>query len=170
MVMFSHESKETLWYAAHTHPRCEKKLAAYCEREGISATLLCFKSIKRYSRKVVEFKKPLFPGYLFFRGESTHAHKIYQSQYTANVLAIFDQNGFEQQLNDILRALNNGCLIAGVIDRCFGKEVLILNGPLAGMIGTVAQIAYQTTVVLRLDFIGQGAAIIVDSSNIHIVG
>ena len=58
---------ELAWYVAHTRPRCEKKLAEYCEREGISVTLPLYKSVKKYPGKVVTFEKPLFPNYLFLR-------------------------------------------------------------------------------------------------------
>ena len=56
---------DPIWFVAHTRPRCEKKLVQYCEREGLSTTLPCYRSVKKYRGKKVVFYKPLFPGYVF---------------------------------------------------------------------------------------------------------
>jgi hypothetical protein len=93
------------WFVAHTRPRCEKKLAEYCEREGFSVTLPLYKSVKKYRGKTVTFQKPLFPGYVFLRLGPDQPRKVYQSDYVANLLTVVDQKLFEQQLGDILEAL-----------------------------------------------------------------
>lgn len=53
---------EVRWFVAHTRPRREKKLAEYCEREGIAVTLPCYDAAHKYRGKTVVFQKPLFPG------------------------------------------------------------------------------------------------------------
>ena len=165
----SQTTTETFWYVAHTRPRCEKKLALYCKRENIDVTLPCVQSVKQYGRKVVTFEKPLFPGYVFFRSAHDHVRKVYQSKHVANVLTVFDQSTFERQIGDILRALESGYSVVGIIGLRAGAEVRIVAGPLAGMSGTVMKLLNHITVVLRLDFIGQCAAVVVDSANLEIV-
>jgi transcription antitermination factor NusG len=64
---------DQLWFVAHTKPRREKKLAAYCERHGLAATLPCYESAHKYRGKTVIFRKPLFPGYVFLKLEPTQA-------------------------------------------------------------------------------------------------
>ena len=93
------------WYVAHTRPRCEKKLAEYCEREGLAVTLPLYRSVKKYRGKVVEFEKPLFPNYVFLRLTSEQRKKAYQSDWVANLLDVPDQESFEEQMRDILTAL-----------------------------------------------------------------
>ena len=48
-------NNETLWYVAHTRPRCEKKIVEYCRREGLPTTLPLYKSVKKYRGKVLTF-------------------------------------------------------------------------------------------------------------------
>src|SRR5262245_62076998 len=120
------------WYVAHTRPRCEKKLLHYCNREAINATLPCVRSKKHYDRKTVEFEKPLFPGYVFFRDTPEGARSVLRSDYTANLLEIFDQAEFEQQLRDILIALESGFVVLGAMHLHPGREVRITAGPLQG--------------------------------------
>ena len=88
---------ELLWFVAHTRPRCEKKLADYCQREGFPTTLPLYRSVKKYRGKTVTFHKPLFPGYLFLRLLVSQRQKAYQSDYVANLLDVPDQAEFEPQ-------------------------------------------------------------------------
>src|SRR5262245_52641376 len=99
------QATDLAWFVAHTRPRCEKKLADYCGREGFEVTLPLYKSVKKYRGKTVTFEKPLFPGYVFLRLAPQQPRKIYQSDYVANLLTVVDQELFEQQLGDILQAL-----------------------------------------------------------------
>src|SRR5204863_4059036 len=44
-------TNELAWYVAHTRPRCEKKLAEYCQREGFAVTLPCYRTVHKYRGK-----------------------------------------------------------------------------------------------------------------------
>src|SRR3954470_11957133 len=100
-------STELAWYVAHTRPRREKKLAEYCEQKGFSVNLPLYRSVKKYRGKTVEFTKPLFPGYVFLRLLPQQRAPVYQSDYVANLLDVVDQKLFEEQLGEILRALES---------------------------------------------------------------
>src|SRR5215831_11486358 len=99
---------ELSWCVAHTRPRREKKLVEYCERQQLAATLPCYNSAHKYRGKTVVFRKPLFPGYLFLRIAPYDSAVVRQNDYVANLLEVFDQRTFEQQLQDILLALDSG--------------------------------------------------------------
>lgn len=157
-----------LWHVAYTRPRREKKLADFCRREGLFVELPCVKSLKKYERKSVEFEKPLFPGYVFFRSSLHQIHRVYQNEHTANVLKVFDQTQFERQLGEILSALNTGCIMWAADAISIGKAVRIRGGPLSGLSGRIVTMhAGSATLCLRLDFIGQGALVSVDASNVE---
>jgi transcription antitermination factor NusG len=152
-----------LWFVAHTRPRCEKKLAQYCDREKLDYTLPCYHSVHKYRGKTVTFLKPLFPGYLFLRMLAEQPQKVYQSDYVANMLPVIDQELFEQQLNDILRALDTDLevrLAPLIKDGC---RVRVKSGPLRGMEAMVESRIGVVQVLLRLDFIGQAAAVKMDA-------
>ena len=92
-----------------------------------------------------------------------------QSNFVANMLHVVDQQLFEQQLNDILFALNQGITIRlePIIE--VGARVMIKSGPLQGQEGWVDERFGMTTVLLRLDFIGQSAAIEVSSDVLELI-
>ena len=144
---------------AHTKPRREKKLVEYCQRHGIPATLPCYNSAHKYRGKTVVFQKPLFPGYVFLRLVSAQKDSVRQSDHVANLLDVFDQETFYQQLKDILLALDTDLDVRLAPAIGEGMRVRIRSGPLQGMEGWVEQRYGMTTVLLRLDFINQAAAV-----------
>ncbi len=158
-----------LWFVAHTRPRCEKKLAAFCEREGLAVTLPCYRSVKKYRGKTVVFHKPLFPGYVFLQLQAEHRQRVRQSDYVANFLDVPDQQEFAQQLDDILTALDTELEVRLAPTIGPGSRVVIKSGPLQGIEGWVERRSGMTEVLLRLDFIGQAAAVKVDATDLELV-
>jgi transcriptional antiterminator RfaH len=157
------------WFVAHTRPRCEKKLADYCHREGLASTLPCYKSVRKYRGKSVSFYKPLFPGYVFLQLAAAQRQKAYQSDYVANLLEVVDQITFAQQLADILVALEQDLEVRLAPEIGQGSKVRITCGPLRGMEGWVENRYGTTTVLLRLDFIGQAAAVRLEADQVQLV-
>jgi transcription antitermination factor NusG len=88
---------------------------------------------------------------------------VRQNDHVANLLEVFDQETFERQLQEILLALDSklGVQLAPSIGE--GTRVRIRSGPLEGVEGWVEQRYGMTTVLLRLDFISQAAAVKVDA-------
>jgi len=154
---------ELRWFVAHTKPRREKKLVEYCQRHAISATLPCYDSAHKYRGKTVVFRKPLFPGYIFLKLDPSRKETVRQNDHLANLLEVFDQETFQHQLQDILLALeaNLGVRLAPAIGE--GMRVRIKAGPLQGVEGWVEQRYGMSTVLLRLDFISQAAAVKMDA-------
>jgi len=74
-------------------------------------------------------------------------------------LMVHDQDLFIRQLGDILAALSTELegYLAPQIGA--GSRVTVKSGPLRGMEGWVEERYGMTTVPLRLDFIGQAAAV-----------
>ncbi|MBI4328172.1 MAG: antitermination protein NusG [Chloroflexi bacterium] len=158
------------WYVAHTRPRCEKKLAQYCAREGFLVTLPCYRSVKKYRGKTLVFHKPLFPNYVFLQLLRHQTRKVYQSDYVANLLDVVDQELFVRQLGDIQRALETEFEVRLAPHITQGSKVKIKSGPLRGLEGLVEQRSGKVLVILRLDFISQAAAVKVDATDLELIG
>lgn len=150
---------ETRWFVAHTKPRREKKLVEYCQRHDFTATLPCYNSAHKYRGKTVVFRKPLFPGYVFLQLAPGQKDSVRQSDHIANLLDVFDQETLYQQLKDILLALDTDLEVRLAPGIGEGMRVRIKSGPLQGIEGWVEQRYGMSTVLLRLDFINQAAAV-----------
>ena len=140
----------------------------FCARHNFAATLPCYSSAHKYRGKTVVFQKPLFPGYVFLRLDPAQRLTVRQNDHVANLLEVFDQATFEQQLQDILKALESslGVRLAPAIGE--GMRVRIREGPLQGIEGWVEQRYGMTTVLLRLDFISQAAAVKIEATELEI--
>jgi transcription antitermination factor NusG len=160
---------QQLWYVAHTRPRCEKKLLQYCGRENVEASLPCYKSAHKYRRKTVVFKKPLFPGYVFLQIPADRCGVVVQSDYLANLLEVADQALFVRQLGEVLRALETDLEIRLAPTISEGLRIKIKSGPLRGIEGLVEKRHGMTTVLLRIDFINQAAAVKLDAFDLELI-
>jgi transcription antitermination factor NusG len=154
---------ELPWFVAHTKPRREKKLEEYCKRQRIAATLLTYRSAHKYRGKTVVFQKPLFPGYVFLRLEPGQKDSVRQNDHVANLLEVFDQKTFYRQLEEIMLALETDLEVRLAPGIGEGMRVRIKSGPLRGVEGRVEHRQGQTVVLLRLDFIGQAAAVKIEA-------
>ena len=130
-----------------------------------------YRSVKKYRGKKVVFEKPLFPGYVFLRLVPEDRRKVYYSDYIANLLDVVEQDVFEEQLNDILLAVESESeievLLAPTIQP--GCRVRIKSGPLRGVECDVHNRQGQCQVLLRLDFIGQAAAVKVEATQLELI-
>ncbi len=158
---------DLLWFVAHTRPRCEKKLAEFCGQNGLSATLPCYSLAHKYRGKTVVFRKPLFPGYVFLRIQNEDRRKVCQSDFVANLLEVFDQETLARQLEDILQALETDLEIRLAPTIGAGMRVKIKFGPLRGLEGWVEARYGMNVVLLRLDFIGQAAAVKMEATDLE---
>jgi len=157
------------WFVAHTRPRCEKKVVQFCYRESFSSTLPCYNSVHRYRGKTVSFKKPLFPGYVFLQLTPEARQKVAQNQYVANLLAVTDQAAFERQLADVLFALETKLDVRLAPEIGSGRLIRVKSGPLRGFEGRVESRYGLSTVLLRIDFIGQAAAVKLEADELELI-
>jgi transcription antitermination factor NusG len=154
---------------AHTRPRREKKLVEYCQRHGFAATLPCYDSAHKYRGKTVVFRKPLFPGYVFLQLQKGDASGIRQNDNVANLLEVFDQKTFARQLLEILAALESKLEVRLAPSIGEGTRVKIRSGPLQGVEGWVERRQGMSTVLLRLDFINQAAAVKIAADQLELI-
>lgn len=160
---------EEPWCVIHTLARCEKQVIVWASREGIPAELPLYQTVHRYRGKTVRFEKPLFPGYVFLRQAQAGHGKIQQNRHVARVLIPPDAEEFDRQLGDILIAVRAGLEIRPVPDVVAGVRVNIINGPLRGLEGVVERRDESMEVVLRLDFIGQAAAVRMLATDVEVI-
>ena len=160
---------DLLWVVAHTRPRREKKLVEYCERHGFAVTLPCYPSAHKYRGKTVVFRKPLFPGYVFLQLQMEHFGSVCQNDHVANLLEVYDQETFAQQLRGILAALDSKLDVRLAPTIGPGTRVRIRIGALQGVEGWVEARQGMSTVLLRLDFINQAAAVKIAADELELV-
>src|SRR5438445_9483284 len=160
---------DLIWFVAHTRPRREKKLKQYCDGEKILATLPCYRTIHKYRGNTVTFEKPLFPGYVFLHLPPERRRMILQNDCVANLLDVCDQNLFGDQVGEIIQALETDLEVFLAPEIGPGSRVRVRYGPLRGMEGWVESRYGSTTILLRLEFIGQAAGIKLQADQLELI-
>lgn len=94
---------------------------------------------------------------------------MYQSDHVANLLDVPNQVEFEQQLSAVLLALSTKLEIQLAPEIGKGKRVKIVAGPLRGVEGWVEERYGMSTVLLRVDFLSQAAAVKVEADCLELL-
>ena len=92
-----------------------------------------------------------------------------QNDHVARLLPVLDQDLFARQLGDILLALDSGLEVYLAPQIHTGSRVRIKSGPLRGMEALVEERYGMNTVLLRLDFISQAAAIRLETTDLELL-
>jgi len=87
----------------------------------------------------------------------------------ANLLEVFDQELFVRQLGEIQLALESDLEIRLAPSIGKGMRVKIKQGPLRGVDGWVEERYGMNTVLLRLDFIAQAAAVKIEATDLELI-
>jgi len=152
-------SGDPFWYVLYVKPRCEKKMAGYCEVHGVEYDLPLREETKIYQRRKVTVYKPVFPGYVFLRFPQEHKLTVLKSNMVVRILPIDNQEQFCKELQQIRQALAIDPTLDASAAFQSGRRVLIKSGPFQGVEGIVQVIKGKTKVVLNVDIIGRAIAV-----------
>ncbi|MDA0989295.1 MAG: hypothetical protein O3A51_00910 [Verrucomicrobia bacterium] len=153
----------------YLRPRCEKKLAEFCQIHHLPFYLPLREETKIYQRRKVTVEKPLFPSYFFCAFDADGRAKLLK---TNNVLRILEPRSRRQLLHElaqIRRALRVDPTLSTCAALQAGRVVRILGGPFRGVEGIVRAIRGQTKVCLNVEMIGRAVAVEVDRQYLEVV-
>jgi transcriptional antiterminator RfaH len=155
------------WYAIHTHPCREAVAAMNIERMGLEVFLPKIKQQKSVWGVAKSVIKPLFPGYLFARfTPSTYLHLIH---YARGVRQVVGNRERPLPVDDeIIMAVRSGIGDEGYVEiepniMRRGDRVVVQEGPLQGLIGTLdTEVDDRTRVIILLEAIEYQARLLID--------
>ena len=151
------------WCVIYTRSRREKKIAEQCRQFGIRHYLPLRKSItgrrgRRYTTMV-----PIFPGYVFVYMDWADRRRLLRGNHVAQIIDVVDQEKLLTELRDIRQVEESGSFLHPVSRIAKGKKVRIMDGPLAGLEGTVSRLKGKSCVVIKVDIIHQAVACEIDT-------
>lgn len=158
------------WFVIWTQSRAEKKVEQRIAALGLSPWLPVVTERRRWSDRWREVVCPLFPGYLFARVHSVDWHAVLR---TPGVLTVVKDGGRPALLADsFVRGLRdaierNGADPVPVAEgaQCRpGDEVIVQDGPLAGVRGVVRERRSGRQLVIWVAEIGRGVAFTIGSA------
>ncbi len=150
------------WWVLHTKPRQEKSLARWLHATGVSFYLPTLSRRCRVRDRVLTTHQPLFTGYVFAHADREHRVSALSTNRVVRCLSVADQDGIWNDLRQVHRLLSSGLPIATENRLVPGTPVEVISGPLMGVTGIVMRTASGNRFVVRVDFIQQGASVLID--------
>jgi transcriptional antiterminator RfaH len=156
------------WYVLHTKPRQEKCLSRNLLAAGVAYYLPMVPRRCRAKGRILVAHAPLFPGYLFLWADREERATALAFNRVVHSLAVHDQDGLWHDLRQIGRLLGAGVAVTAESRLAPGTPVEITTGPLAGLTGVVVSsgpgthVAGRPRFVVRVDFIQQGASVLLE--------
>lgn len=149
------------WYAIWTRSRHEKMVIEALKEKEFETFLPLVETVRQWSDRKKKVLLPLFPGYVF---ASLHREEFQKVYYTSGVAKILGTNGTpipipRQTISDIQRVVTSSLPVDLYPTLPVGSRVVIRNGPLVGMQGTLVQWQNRHCVVVSVDALMSGAAV-----------
>ncbi len=150
------------WWVLHTRARNEKAVAGALQRQAVPHYLPLARRNRTYGRKVVPVELPLFPGYLFLRGEADECSAALKTNRVASVLPVVDQGLFRRELVQIYRVVEGGAPVDVFPALRQGRRCRITGGPFRGIEGVVLRRRGASRLYISASVLGQSAVIEID--------
>ncbi len=148
------------WWCLHTKPRQEKATARHLRNGRINHYLpQVIQESRTPGGRTIRSVIPLFPGYLFLLGDENQRVEALKTTRLANILEIADQPTLFHDLGQIHQMLTSGLPVVPEPTHPVGVRVRILNGPLAGLVGSVVRRGKRDQFVAVVQFLGRGATV-----------
>jgi len=159
------------WYALSTRARHEKKVHTQLTKKGIISYLPLQSFYRRWSDRYKAVEEPLFSCYVFVNIALRDRLKVLQTNGAVRFVSF---NGIpatipDSQIKAIKTILENNSQIERVDYLTPGQGVEVIQGPLRGVKGILAQKKNSHRLIVRIDSIMQAISIDVDYRDIKII-
>ncbi len=157
------------WFVLHTKSRQEKSVARDLRAMGVGHYLPLVRSVRYYGRRKAAVEVPLFPGYVFLRGERDDAFRADRTGRVVKILPVPDEARLEGELEQVRVALGRGVeLDPHPYLRC-GMRVEVRSGPLKGVRGLITEKKRRSRLVLQVQVLSRASSLEIDGSLLEVV-
>lgn len=165
--------QESNWYAVHTKPRHEKRVAQLLQEKRVPTFLPVLLQIHRWSDRRTCVEVPMFGCYAFVRIAQTAAERLKVLQ-TPGTLAFVGSEGHgtpipDEQIESLRTALRGKIPCAEYPFISTGQRVRIRGGSLDGVEGILMRRGGEQSVVISVELLRRSVSIRVDGYGIELV-
>ncbi len=158
------------WWVLHVRPRTEKSLArALLVQETAFFLPLSQRPVRQRGRLLVAHV-PLFPGYVFVRGDNQDRLRALTTRYVVRCLPVDDQALLRADLSRVYHLMATGAPLVPVERLQPGMPVRITAGPFAGVEGSIVRQGKRLTFVVAVHFLQRGVEVEIDAWMIEPAG
>jgi len=147
------------WRVAHVRSRQEKVLARFLLQRHIAFYLPQTTHETRSGGRTRTSWLPLFPGYVFFRGDRNARSIVVRSDLAANIIDVADQSLLHGELRQIRQLQLSGASFLHYDDILPGEPVRIMEGAFEGYTGIVIPGARGDRLLVSISLLRKNVAV-----------
>jgi transcription antitermination factor NusG len=157
--LFDLGEEEHPWWVARVRSRREKVLARHLLPGGVPFYLPQIENRVRGGGPGRVSHLPLFPGYVFFRGDRGARLMALQSQVVTEILTVFDQSLLASELRQLRRLQESGASIVPLAAFSAGDAVVVADGPFRGYAGTIVREMGRDRLIVSVSLLRKAVAV-----------
>ena len=150
------------WWAFQTRSRGEKACASLLRKRGVAYFLPLVVRESRTRGRTFKACLPFFPGYLFVAGETSAREAMFRTNFVVRELPVHDQPQLARELHAVHTILLGGRPSDPDNRLVKGQAVRIVDGPYAGIEGTVVEDDTGLKVYVAVTLLGVSVAVSVE--------
>lgn len=150
------------WWVLHAKPRQEKSLARCLTATQTPHYLPTIPRRFCVRGRIVTSHIPLFTGYVFIHADHERRVAALTTNRIVRCLEVTDQVRLWDDLCQVNQLIASGKPITPEARITVGTPVEVISGPLSGLHGVVVRSATGKRFVVKIDFIEQGASVLID--------
>jgi transcription antitermination factor NusG len=167
MIADNEQAKPALypWYAIRTRSNHERIAGTILEEKGYESYLPLYQTKRRWSDRVVEAEKPLFPGYLFCRFDRKEQLPILTTAGVAGIVGfgLEPEPVPETEIDAVQALLRSGLRVEPSMLLHEGQRVRVKRGALEGLEGTLIKKKSEWRFVVSITMLQRSISVEIDS-------
>jgi transcriptional antiterminator RfaH len=163
------EGDSACWWVLHTRPRAEKSLARRFLACNLSFFLPLYQHEWRSRGRLFRSHMPLFPGYLFLRGDAETRRRALETNQVVNTLPVADPARLQAELAHVYRMMQAGMLLTPEEQLQPGSAVEIVAGPLAGLEGKILRRGKELRFFVEVRLLQRGVSVEIEGWMIRLL-
>jgi transcription termination/antitermination protein NusG len=161
------------WYAIHTRPRFEKKVAGELTQKGVETFLPLHSTMRQWSDRRSLVQLPVFPGYVFVHIAPSVANRVSVLR-TNGVLNFVGPRNIgipieDEEIDSVRSIVDQGVAFEPNPYLTVGEKVCIRGGPLDGVSGVLKAVNGDKSLVISVNLIQRSIAMRVEGFRVEAI-
>ena len=157
------------WFVIRTRPRQERILAWDLRARGVAHFLPLVRGPRVYAGYQANVELPVFPGYIFLRGQLDDVHTADRTTRVAEVIPVSDQSKFDAELRNVHAALLADARLVPFPYLREGVRARVREGPFAGLHGVIEDLHRRERIILQVQVLGRAVSLELQGSPIEVM-
>ncbi len=160
---------ESAWWAVYTRHQHEKVVAETLSAKGFEVFLPLYESMRQWKDRYKMLSLPLFPCYLFVRGEHHRRLQVVSTPGVHMILCHGDHAATipENEIQTIRKTVESPLHVEPHPFLKCGERVRVRRGALEGVEGILVRKKNQFRLVLSVEMLAQSVGVEIDASDVE---